>query len=100
MYQLELLPAHLVTVAREYQNGEIIQVANRSWRHNHAALVVNSKGCRINAFSIPDNLRWIRIIGYAAAEKESVACASVAARHIGVLRIVAQHPEADLLSLG
>jgi hypothetical protein len=42
VHQLELLPAHRLGVACEYQNGEVIQVPNGGGHHDRAALIVRS----------------------------------------------------------
>lgn len=99
VHQLELLPAHRLGVACEYQNGEVIQVPNGGGRHDRAALIVNPKCRRIDPFSVADNLCRIRIIGHTTAEGKRLACARAAVRHVGLLHIAAQYPEPKLLSL-
>jgi hypothetical protein len=67
--QLDFLPSHFVTVAREYQNVEEVRVPDRIRSDDYAAFIVDPKGCRVNLFSMPNDLCRIRVIGYAAAEK-------------------------------
>ena len=51
--QLNLLPARAITC--KYQNGEVIQLSNRSWCDDHAALIINSKAAGIDAMAVTND---------------------------------------------
>lgn len=69
MRKLKLLPAYGITIPREYQNGEVIQVTDGSRSRNDSVLVVNPEGRWTDPLSVADDAGCVRVVRHTAAKE-------------------------------
>src|SRR5690348_497468 len=99
MRQLELLPAHLIAIPCEYENGEVIKVTDGRRSCDHTVLIVNQESGGGDSLSVTDDASRIGIIWHPATEKQCVPRSRATAGHVAMLAVPPQHLEPDLLPL-